>query len=480
MALPFGVVNRTSFLTSPFYNRSTVKGYWQLIGNGLDNSGNGFNGTVSGTPVYRGKSKYNKNGYAYVPSSSGYDVSSSAVPSISQPHTFVAWVRPNIGGSYEKTIWGANLSSGSNAFLVRFTSSTNIQAGWFGNSNGTFVNASVLPTNDELMCVVYVSTGSSSHRIYVNGVLKEAGAFSGSSGTTSQNGLNLGYFRNQASNAIQQQYDGFLAEMFLDFRAWSSKEISDYYTWATNMMKVDNTPLLKALGTGAVNVTVSATCPNATFSIPAYTATAIQNVTNSPAVQSATFSIPAYTVKTDVSIAPAVQSATFSIPAYNAYANDVIVNPAVQSATFSIPSYVADAVRNVTVSGTTPSATFSIPAYTVQISVSNSPNVQSATFSIPAYATDGTQSVSISASVQAMTFSIPAYQADAIRNATIAPNMQTLTFSVPSYTVAVVANITASPSVVSAIFSIPTYRITADFWQNKYPSSANTSWNNKY
>lgn len=231
----------------------------------------------------------------------------------------------------------------------------------------------------------------------------------------------------------------------------------------------------------SVDITVSATVVSATFSIPAYTVTAIRNNTETPSAKVLTFSIPAYTVSAiqNTTQTPSVQSLTFSIPTYTILAGEVVVSPSAQALTFSIPSYAVDVVSNISVSPSVQSLTFSIPSYSVAVdaNTTQTPSVQVLTLSIPTYSVVAEASISVSPSVQAMTFSIPSYSPSG--SAIVSPSAQVLTFSIPSYTISNIANITILQEVLSLSLSIPEYSVGADYWQNKF-DPITTNWSDKY
>lgn len=117
-----------------------------------------------------------------------------------------------------------------------------------------------------------------------------------------------------------------------------------------------------------VDVTVNATVLAGTFTIPAYTSTAVRNVTVSPDVLTATFSVQSATEIIDEYYTPPQPfTATFSIPSYSVLIADALVDATVLAMTFSIPSYTPSAVANATVSPSAQVATFTIPAYTVSV-----------------------------------------------------------------------------------------------------------------
>lgn len=230
----------------------------------------------------------------------------------------------------------------------------------------------------------------------------------------------------------------------------------------------------------AVSVTVTqGTPPNATFSIPAPTITAIRNVTISQGTPpAATFSIPAYTVQISVSITPSAQAATFSIPTYDVIIADVSVSVSAQVLTFSIPAYAVDAERHVVVSPDALALTLSIPSYTPQISVSVEVGALTATFSIGSPSASGGSNVAPAA--QAMTFSIPSYAITATRTAVVSPSALAMTFSAPAPSISTTRFITIEASPVGLSLTIPVFTIIADFWQNTYDYEPDTNWSDQH
>lgn len=211
---------------------------------------------------------------------------------------------------------------------------------------------------------------------------------------------------------------------------------------------------------GATHVTVSATVQTATFTIPAYTVTAIRNVTESPSALSIVASLPASSVITSVSIAPSAQVATFSIPVFDVPQPDAYIYPTAVVGTFSIPAYTVRTDTSFALS--TQGLALSIPSPTVITSYSATPSAQVLTFSIPTYGS----SVDV----------------------TLEPSAKVLTFSIPSYSVLITA--IAEVSVLSMVFTIPEppirgriwgdkFSASADTWNDKHSASADT-WNNKY
>ena len=247
-----------------------------------------------------------------------------------------------------------NTSSTVEIVATNPASSNNLVAGDFGNVSFTSFAS--------------VSHGSLSQSAYNDFTLNASGIANISKTGISKFGAVSGLDLNQTNfGSVQDNIMAFLE--------------ADYTGTA-------NDPKLVVTYSTSTDVTVSATVLSATFTIPAYTVTAIRNVTISPTAQTATFSVQSATEIIDEYYSPPQPfTATFSIPTYTVTIADVIIQPSVQVCTFTIPTYTPDVTANPTISPSVQVCTFTIPSYTVDV-VSNitiSPSVLTATFSILTY-----------------------------------------------------------------------------------------------
>lgn len=166
---------------------------------------------------------------------------------------------------------------------------------------------------------------------------------------------------------------------------------------------------------------------------------------------------------------PSAQVATFSIPAYTASVPNVTVTPSAQVATLSIPAYTASVQRYINVGTTQQSLTFSIPAYLPMINILASASVKTLTFSIPQYIVSYDRT--ISANSQNLTFSVPAYDVYNVTN--VSPLSQAVEFSIPAYSV--LYDKTVFPETQVATLSIPSLYKYGAVWV-KTPRATSSTW----
>ena len=307
---------------------------------------------------------YNGSAYHTVSDASGIKPTSDI--------SFGGWVYITSTSSYQMLLAKGENAGDTRSYELRcFGSTTQMEIQMKVAGNYVVARSTTAIGTGTWAHVIYTRTGTT-HKIYINGTLETLASSTPQSGSIDYSTDALWF--GQRNGGLR--FNGKLDEIGIWNVALTQSEVTELYNGGTGI----SYPF-------ATNVTVSPSVQTATFTIPAYTTTAIRNITISPSAQSATFSIPTYTAKVDVSISPTVQSATFSIPTYQVLIADVIVSPSSQSATFSIPTYTPSVTANPTVT----------------------PSVQVLTFSIPTYTSTTTANITILASVFTATFLIPTY-----------------------------------------------------------------------
>ena len=179
----------------------------------LDRSGNGYHGNNSGAVPTIGKVGQ---GLSFSSSGSANNVLTSSFAALTSTLTMSAWIYPTSYPSERFTI-----VLGSGAFYMSLNSDGSLQTYWYGKSSEGYHSsgASTVPLNEWSHVVVVWNTDGP--YLYVNGVLKNNIA---STGTVAPNGvINIG-----AENTARQ-FLGKIDEVRVYNRALTADEIKQLY-----------------------------------------------------------------------------------------------------------------------------------------------------------------------------------------------------------------------------------------------------------
>jgi len=223
-----------------FGNDPSLIGYWQLNGNSLDNSGNGWNGTEYNL-VRDGKVMFRDGITApYFNGSSSKVVMPTPNFNFSQI-TLMAWV---LRTGNANTVDGKIIDiKGNNYRSVLVIDNS-------GGESGAYFQIQTGGGN-------YVSVAGFNNDIYVPRVSLLVGSYSGSSMFFFINNkiydpknasgtliLNSSFYIGQEAGDIDPRYfNGYICEAAVFNRALSPSEISQYYNWAISNQK-RNTPII--------------------------------------------------------------------------------------------------------------------------------------------------------------------------------------------------------------------------------------------
>ena len=223
-----GVYARGSNITlSPIYNNSGVVVYWRLDEgsgtNAIDSSGNGYNGTWSGTGThYHSPGKVG----SYSGQFNGSNDYVSAVPSSSLSGTFtvMGWGKPNTTATL--ALIGTRAPS-ETSFDMKFINGTEIKAD-IGNGTvwiTTSASASFNYSTGTWYHVTYVVTPTS-YTIYVNGDNVGSGTYATNTPLLydSSHYIYLGQYASAGEN-----FNGYIDDVRIYNRALSAAEIKAIY-----------------------------------------------------------------------------------------------------------------------------------------------------------------------------------------------------------------------------------------------------------
>jgi hypothetical protein len=189
---------------------SNLLAYYPLDGDALDASGNGYNGTVSGTEVYDAGhtgQAFSFNGSTFI--STLLDINASVQPQL----TMGAWVRPSPGTFYGQLM--THDDQGFDRSLIHY--GTDWRA--YDGSDGGSVHTGPIPATDDwqFVAVVY-DQDQQTVLLYVDGaVVSSTGQLLGPSVNT----FHLGY--NPSNNA--EFFNGLVDEVFVVSGALSAAEL---------------------------------------------------------------------------------------------------------------------------------------------------------------------------------------------------------------------------------------------------------------
>jgi hypothetical protein len=205
----------TSVSSSATAQATTTSGrvaYWKFNENVADSSGNGNNGTISGTATWKngvdGKALY-FNGSTVV------NVSTmNNFPAGMQPYTIEAWVKPDVMGVKGIIGWG-NYGVGNQVNALRLTA-TGLVNYWWGND----LTVTTSSLTGGWVYVVSAFDGTT-RRIYVDGVL--VGSDNPVGHNASLNNLTIG------KTYSTEYFQGVIDEMAVWKRSLSSDEVVSHY-----------------------------------------------------------------------------------------------------------------------------------------------------------------------------------------------------------------------------------------------------------
>jgi hypothetical protein len=239
MALPFFHPYRGS-IGRFFQGDKTLRGYWQLDGSSIDNSGNGNNGmdtAVSYSPAY-GRFNGGQGGLYSTASGSKSVISSSlGIDGTNAPLTLEAWVNlkslPSSSSEYAIVFQGSSVNQVSYTLAVANNYYSTIGLLFWANRNA--VSQSYAGYNTTLSTGIWyhlVGTfDGSTIKLYFNGnlVASTASSGNGSSGLSSETAI--------SDRVGNDHADAYIDEVAVFSRALSPQEISQYYQWATSFKK---------------------------------------------------------------------------------------------------------------------------------------------------------------------------------------------------------------------------------------------------
>lgn len=231
MPLPFGRTEKWRYIKSPFYNKNTVKAYYQLFNSTYylqDQSGNGNTLTLSGSMVNTVLNIFRTSTPVQGFNASPY--LSRATPIVfTSPWTVnLLFKRNNLAGGNECIIC-----------INRGTSSADLRQAliWYDNSNlnmsfgalnaYNIAIATALRDGNTHMLTLTSSGGDVQPKAYVDGVFMGLGTGSIGNFTGYNNSdTYIGYFKfADAAGGAGWNVNGNLTELVLDQREWSSTEI---------------------------------------------------------------------------------------------------------------------------------------------------------------------------------------------------------------------------------------------------------------
>ena len=250
MALPFFNAYRGS-IGRFFQGDPTLKGYWQLWGSSIDNSGNGYKGTDTNV-IYGPGSVGNQNVICWNgrPNTQNYTTLPQIFPAGSTQITMMAWTNPLTPGYFGS--WGGGKGTqgaGQNAIIATFTSdqtsgfcifhgcdtstpSYQMCFSGFVRTTGGKVHIAtpkIFPCGNWYFVALTANTSTGDFRLYVNGVLQAQGSIA----TGTFGGTN-GAIGGLPGNPSPWYYyaNALIAEGAMFNRVLSPAEISQYYQWA--------------------------------------------------------------------------------------------------------------------------------------------------------------------------------------------------------------------------------------------------------
>lgn len=206
---------------------ANLQALYHLNGNVNDSSVNGYNLTNNGSTADTGK--FGSGGRKYVSASSHYDTiadASCANLEISGSQTWIAWLNFTTHSSQSYPVAKAP-SGAASAHGIRSDAAGTITAVFSGlTPDNVTSDATITDGRWHFVCVIYDSSAGLL-KVWIDGVKKEVSA---SGSATDTNGdFSIGRLGADNSNYL----NGMADEVAVYNKAWSDKEVRDYYRWAT-------------------------------------------------------------------------------------------------------------------------------------------------------------------------------------------------------------------------------------------------------
>lgn len=202
-----------------------------LNGNSNDSSGNGNNGTDTSISYGKQYGKFN-DGASFNGSTSYIKILNSPSLNLTSNFTFSVWFKKNSSTTKQILIkWGRG-STLTRCQYHMWVNNNNKLSLFVRQSNGIdleIADTSTIPVG--VWTLVTFTGDSSSLKIYVNSLLKNAVAWSGYFNVpTTPNDLGVGVKIDDGYPADPAYFDGLMDEIIIENRAWTYQEVLKYYT----------------------------------------------------------------------------------------------------------------------------------------------------------------------------------------------------------------------------------------------------------
>lgn len=209
--------------TGELLEQRALQGLWHLNGDFVDSSVNGYSLTGVNTPAdVIGKFRGGKNFIAASSQAATIADASCANLEIANAQTWMAWIYPTIVGVAEKQIMFKGPSGGTKNLAVAATGAITFRL--VGLTPDALTSTRILAVNNWHFVVGRYDTASLA--VFVNGHKTESA--STGSGTDTNDVFAIG----RQGNTAAQYFDGVIDECAVYSRAWTDKEIQDYYSWS--------------------------------------------------------------------------------------------------------------------------------------------------------------------------------------------------------------------------------------------------------
>lgn len=206
-----------------FKPTNSTKAYWKMEGNSNDSSGNGNNGTDTDITYSIANGKVGQGAGFNGSTSKIRNTSPSNLPTGANARTMSAWFYCDTGTTNFKSI----CDYGSDATRQRFSlhlNNTNPGKLYIVVYDDDYTGSDISLNTWYHFCATY--DGNVTINIYLNGKLVGTKTLGAALNTTlNANGVTIGF-----NNAVDNAFPGKIDEVIIENRAWSSGEISEYYS----------------------------------------------------------------------------------------------------------------------------------------------------------------------------------------------------------------------------------------------------------
>lgn len=205
------------------------KGYWRLIGNSNDISGNGNNGTDANITY--------SNGAVFNGTSSKITIANSILPSSATSFTFSAFINiPNISNT--KTII-CDRAGSTYGYKYMIKASGSINTIFIYNSGGVtqesnYVGTNRLSANKWIHVVAMLDLSNTQIRDYINGQQVGYGAYIANSYPSQTTASSIGV---TTGPATQEWFTGKMCELKMDNTVWYPAKIKNEYSRITGFFQ---------------------------------------------------------------------------------------------------------------------------------------------------------------------------------------------------------------------------------------------------